>query len=122
MRRVRRLISLCFSGDDPGHCAEVRLALYLRYQTHHERAFHKCLDTLLKLRRERLREHNGFVSQTMRIANGHRNDDRHFLQLELLGVKLEKAKQSLKVTTEPPTSPTRPVNPSCAAIPLSANR
>ncbi len=119
--RAGTLQEYCFSDDDPTRCAEVRLALYLRYQTHHERAFHKCLDMLLKLRRENLREHNGFVSQTVRIANGHRNDDRHFLQLELLKVKLEKAKQSLKVTDEPLTSPAYPVTSSCVAIPQSAN-
>ncbi len=90
--RAATLQELCFDDTRPGHCAEALLSTYLRYQAHHERAFHKALNELLKLRRERQREHDGFVSQTMRIANGHRNDDRHFLQLEILKTKLEKIK------------------------------
>jgi hypothetical protein len=44
---------------------EKRLALFLRYQTTHERAFHKALNTLRKLQKERVRESKaGFVSQS----------------------------------------------------------
>ncbi len=101
--RATTLQELCFDGTRPGECADQLLSVYLRYQTHHERAFHKCLNQLIAIRRERQKEHDGFVSQTMRIANGHRNDDRHFLQLELLQIKRDKAKRSLQ-TTEPPVS------------------
>ncbi len=96
--RATALQDLCFSDTRPGECADHLLSVYLRYQSHHERAFHKCLNQLLALRRERQKEHHGFVSQTMRIANTHRNDDRHFLQLELLQIKVEKAKRSLQST------------------------
>ncbi len=109
--RAGTLQEYCFSNDDPTHCAQAHLALYLRYQTHHERAFSKCLNDLLKLRRERQREHDGFVRETMRIANGHRSDDRHFLQLELLQLKLDRAKG----TTKPVGTPV----PATAAAPLS---
>ena len=40
-----------------------QLALYLRYQTTHSRAFHKCLNDLLKLRAEKRRVEIGFESQ-----------------------------------------------------------
>ena len=103
--RATTLQELCFSDTRPGDCAERLLSVYLRYQAHHERAFHKCLNQLLALRREQQKEHNGFVSQTVRIANGHRNDDRHFLQLELLQIKLEKARRLLQKTTQPNVSP-----------------
>jgi hypothetical protein len=43
--------SRCFEED--GTVDEKRLALYLRYRTSHERAFHKCFNELLKLRAER---------------------------------------------------------------------
>lgn len=90
--RAATLQELCFDDTRPGRCAEVLLSTYLRYQAHHERAFHKSLDTLLKLRRERQREQNGFVSQTMRIESAHRSQDRHSLQFEILKARLEKVK------------------------------
>ncbi len=37
------------------HQLDRSLALYLRYQTSNERAFHKCLNDLLKLRAKKLR-------------------------------------------------------------------
>jgi hypothetical protein len=51
-RRAHSLQSICFS--ESGFVQEEKqFALYLRYQTTHERAFHKCLSELLKLRAER---------------------------------------------------------------------
>jgi hypothetical protein len=47
---------------------EKRLALFLRYQTTHRRAFYKALDTLLKLRKDAARAPRGFVSQTSASA------------------------------------------------------
>ena len=40
--------------------------LYLRYQTTHERAYHKCLNDLLKLRSERQKEQIGFAQQAQK--------------------------------------------------------
>ena len=59
-QRALRLQNECFAehGID-----EKRLALFLRYQTSHERAFHKALNTLIRLQKERRREAIGFVSQ-----------------------------------------------------------
>jgi hypothetical protein len=37
-----------------------RLSLFLRYQTTHERAFHRALSTLIRMKKDRMRE---FVSQ-----------------------------------------------------------
>ena len=63
-QRAIRLQNECFSeyGVD-----EKRLSLFLRYQTTHERAFHKALNTLLRLKQSRAHEQAaskiGFVSQ-----------------------------------------------------------
>ena len=43
--------------------ATEHFALYLRYQTTHERAFYKALNELQKLRNERRKEQIGFESQ-----------------------------------------------------------
>ena len=64
-QRALRLQSLCFNDD--GECtSEKLLALYLRYQTTHERAFYKALNTLLKIRAEKRKTEIGFVSQESR--------------------------------------------------------
>jgi hypothetical protein len=39
-----------------------KLSLYLRYQTTHQRAFHRCLNDLLKLQKQRKSEDRGFES------------------------------------------------------------
>jgi hypothetical protein len=64
-QRALRMQNDCFgdTGVD-----EKRLSLFLRYQTTHERAFHKALNTLTRLKQSRVREEAvsdvGFVSQS----------------------------------------------------------
>jgi len=61
-QRALHLQNLCFNSD--GLIDETKqFSLYLRYQTTHERAFHKCLNDLLKLRAEKRKEQIGFESQ-----------------------------------------------------------
>ena len=48
--------------------ATEHFALYLRYQTTHERAFYKALTELQKLRAERKKEQIGFESQKRALA------------------------------------------------------
>jgi hypothetical protein len=64
--RAGLLQSNCF--QDEGSIDEKRLALYLRYQTTHERAFHKCLNDLLKLRAEKRKNEIGFECGTCKIG------------------------------------------------------
>ena len=59
-QRALRLQNDCFT---PQGVDEKRLALFLRYQTTHERAFHKALNALIRLQKERHRGQIGFVSQ-----------------------------------------------------------
>jgi hypothetical protein len=62
MQRALRMQNDAFTGADvDAH----KLALFLRYQTTHERAFYKALNTLTKLKQSRAREQavSEFVSQ-----------------------------------------------------------
>ena len=73
-QRAVRLQSLCF--DEAGLCEDERaLGLYMRYQSTPERAFHKALNTLLKLRAEKRKSGIGFVSQkAQEVCNSGRAD------------------------------------------------
>jgi hypothetical protein len=57
-QRAVRFQNQCFA---PEGVDEKRLALVLRYQTTHDRAFHKALNLLIRLKKQRP---VGFVSQT----------------------------------------------------------
>jgi low affinity Fe/Cu permease len=64
-QRAINLQNMCFEPEAPmcKENVEKDLALYLRYQTTHDRAFTKALDQLLKLRAEERKEQIGFESQ-----------------------------------------------------------
>ncbi len=80
-QRAQYLQDFCF--NEAGGCdSDAHLALYLRYQTTHERAFHKCLNDLLKLRSERRKEQIGFVSQQQKAADQTRREAREKRQQE----------------------------------------
>ena len=57
MQRATAMQNDCFTGDG---VAAKQLALFLRYYTTYERAFHRALNTLLRMKKERARQ---FVSQ-----------------------------------------------------------
>jgi hypothetical protein len=57
-QRALRFQNECFTAEGVD---QKRLALFLRYQTTHERAFHKALTTLIRMKKDRMR---GFVSQS----------------------------------------------------------
>jgi hypothetical protein len=50
------------------------LALFIRYQTTHDRAFHRSLNDLLKLRAEKRKAEIGFESQKHKQADQHRRE------------------------------------------------
>jgi hypothetical protein len=80
-QRALGLQQACF--NEVGACEnDQQLALYLRYQTTHERAFHKCLNDLLKLRAEKRKEQIGFVSQQHKEADQARRQARENRQQE----------------------------------------
>ena len=68
-QRAQRLQDLAMG--DPNLTDEQQnrqFALFLRYQTTNDRAFHQCLNQLLKLRAEKRRAEIGFVSQQHKNA------------------------------------------------------
>ncbi len=68
MQRATRLQNGCFSEIDPLADAPKQLALYLRYQTTHNRAFYKALHELQRLREQKRKQQIGFVSQERKQA------------------------------------------------------
>ena len=62
-RRAMVLQHTTFNHELPGCSAPKRLALYMRYETTHDRIFYKCLSELLKLRAEKRKQEIGFESQ-----------------------------------------------------------
>ena len=63
-QRALRLQNECFTAD--GGVEEKRLALFLRYGTAHERAFHKALAALLRLQKERRKSAQDALAQRPR--------------------------------------------------------
>jgi hypothetical protein len=78
--RAEALESGCFKED--GTLDEKRLALFMRYRTSHERAFHKCLAELLKLKAERRKEQIGFESQKRTREQNTRKQEQHEMAKE----------------------------------------
>jgi hypothetical protein len=63
-QRAQRLQDITMADDLPIRDQERQFALFLRYQTTNDRAFHRCLADLLKLRAEKRKQEIGFESQT----------------------------------------------------------
>jgi len=62
-QRAIRLQNDCFTAEG---VKEKQLALFLRYQTTHGRAFYKALNSLIRLKKDGTRAERGFVSHTSR--------------------------------------------------------
>jgi hypothetical protein len=101
-QRALILQDMCFQRDLPACDDDRKLALYLRYQTTHDRAFHKCLDQLHKLRAEtrkkrldeaalskRAEDVNkvGFESQKASAADKARKQEAHEARTRLANAK-----------------------------------
>jgi hypothetical protein len=103
MQRAISLQALCFNFDRPGCDDQKELALYIRYQATHERAFHKCLRELMKLRAEarklqseKAKEEIGFESQkraaaaeARKQAAEKRAEELHSARLQLLESRID---------------------------------
>ena len=95
-KRALMLQHVTFNHEVPTCDDEKQLALYIRYQTTHERNFHKCLNDLLKLRAEKRRQQIGFESQkhqeadqTRRAASENRKQELHRFAVLLAEAKFE---------------------------------
>ena len=105
-RRAMLLQEVCFEVDIEDF--EKRMALYLRYQTTHERAFHKCADELRKLRNEKRKEQIGFESQKLKQAAEERKQsvekrkqDLHHCGVLLAQAKIDHQKMLTRVAGHP---------------------
>jgi flagellar hook-basal body complex protein FliE len=103
-RRAVLLQEFCFKGSLP-ECIDPKLPLYLRYQTTHERAFHKAYATLLKIKAEREKsqmasarqeavDRLGFVSQKRQEASETRKQQQHeaALRVKDVTIRLQEAR------------------------------
>jgi hypothetical protein len=75
-QRAASLESSCFDPQTGQITDGQQLALYLRYQNTHRRAFHKCLNDLLKVRAEKRKEQIGFESQQRAQEEHKRKQDK----------------------------------------------
>jgi low affinity Fe/Cu permease len=93
-KRALILQNTCFTGESPTCCNEKELALYIRYQNTHDRAFHRALNDLLKLRAAKRKQEIGFESQERKQAEETRREARETRKQELHGyaVMLAEAK------------------------------
>jgi hypothetical protein len=80
--RAMRLEHSCFDYNTGELIDDRKLALYLRYQTTHERAFHKALNDLLKLRAEKRKAEIGFERQEHAQAEQTRKQEHHEMKKE----------------------------------------
>ena len=84
-QRATRLQSSSFGKEDHSK----QLALYLRYQTTHDRAFHKCLSDLLKLRAERRKALESEKKSEIGFESQKRKEELHEARVRLLNAQAE---------------------------------
>ena len=109
-RRALLLQHTTFTYERPGCDEEKQLALYIRYQITNDRAFHKCLNELLKLRAEKRKQEIGFESQQQKRADQIRREaaetrkqELHKWSVSLAEAKLDRqlARNSKPAHSEP---------------------
>jgi hypothetical protein len=81
-RRALSLESSCYDPATGQITGEKQLTLYLRYQTTHERGFHKAMNDLLKLRAAKRRQQIGFESQQRAEREEVRKQEKHEMKKE----------------------------------------
>jgi hypothetical protein len=100
-QRAQNLADLSMDPDIPNVDHEKQFSLFLRYQTTNDRAFHKCLDQLLRLRAEKRKARldeaalsqraedskKAFESQKSREAAETRKQELHEARVRLLNAK-----------------------------------
>jgi hypothetical protein len=96
-QRAQRLQDITMAEPDlPAKDQDRQFALFLRYQTTNDRAFHRCLADLLKLKAERRKQEIGFESQqhkradqSRREAAEKRKQERHKFDVLLAEAKVD---------------------------------
>jgi hypothetical protein len=67
-QRAQMLADLSMDQETPDANPDKLFTLWLRYQTANDRGFHKCVDQLLKLRAQRLKEVIGFERHEEQVS------------------------------------------------------
>ena len=119
MRALRLQHSCIF--EDQHVLATEQFALYLRYQTTHERAFYQALKELQTIRAQRIKEQIGFESQKRQQAAEQRAAEAHNLKKQAFELKKERLaspKQSEKIKKDP--SPSAPSQNSMPPTPATS--
>jgi hypothetical protein len=103
--RAVRLQTDCFTDYD--NLNEKRLALFIRYETTHERAFYRALKELQTLRKEKRNTEIGFESQKLKQAAETRaaealNLKREALEFKKAVVEMKNAANQTKKGVRPP--------------------
>lgn len=88
-QRALVLQEQCFNPNLAMQEADRKLALYLRYQTTHDRAFRQLTDELRKSRNDKRKEQIGFESQQQRQAEALRKQEMHEARLRLVVSKAD---------------------------------
>ena len=88
-QRAAALESSCFDPQTGQVTNEKQLALYLRYQNTHRRAFHKCLGDLLKLRSQTQKLKIGFEQHRRKEEEHTWHRELHPVNLDLRSMRVE---------------------------------
>jgi hypothetical protein len=88
-QRAQMLADLSVDAENAAAVQDKQFALFLRYQTTNDRAFHKCLDQLLKLRAEKRKEVGQFESQKQRQAAEAQKQEAHATRVRLANARAE---------------------------------
>jgi hypothetical protein len=98
-QRALRLQHTTLSSDLPQRDKDRQFGLFLRYQTTNDRAFHKSLNALLKLRAEKRRAQIGFESQNQKQAAELRREtnEKRKQELHQVNVWLAEAKANYQI-------------------------
>ncbi len=107
-RRAIGMQRACFNQNSPICERPKDLALFLRYETTHDRAFHTALNQLLKLRAETRKAKIGFESQqrheadeSRKQSNENRKKDLHRFAVLLAEAKVEHQQVLTRVAQRP---------------------
>jgi hypothetical protein len=109
--RALRLQNFCQDPETGFLREEKQFALYLRYQTTHERGFYKALNELQKLRAQRRNEQIGFESQKraaaaeLRAAEAHNLKKQEFEWKKKRAMNAPPSENTKKEVTQPIPSP-----------------
>jgi hypothetical protein len=125
-QRAQTLADLSMDPETGAANPDQLFALWLRYQTTNDRAFHKCVDQLLKLRAQRLKEVIGFerrnreadaheqkLSRGREEAEVRQNHERQRAERHQLAVSLAEAKLNQQILVN--SAHLRPINMEKAA-------